>query len=88
MLIDTFLVGEILLAIVLTLALVFTYLAMKERDLVKAIIYSAVEAIAFALAYTIMFAPDIVLAYIAVGVGIYSVVFLYVAKRTEREERE
>ena len=40
----------------------------------------------FTLAYYLLMAPDIVLAYVAVGVGIYSVVLLFAISKTERYE--
>lgn len=84
--IELTLVTEILLAFSLTLALVFAYLAIMERDLIRAIVYSATQSVAFAYAYYLLFAPDIVLAYIAVGVGIYSIILIFAISKTERYE--
>ncbi len=81
-------VNEILLAVFLTLALVFTYKTLVEKDLVKAVVYSGGEAVSYALAFVVMYAPDLVLAYVAVGLGIYSALFLFVITRTERYEKE
>lgn len=84
--IEPALIAEILLAFSLTLALIFAYLAIRERDLIKAIVFSALQSVAFAYAYYLLFAPDIVLAYIAVGVGIYSILLIYGVSKTERYE--
>ncbi len=75
-----------LLALFMTYALILTYKTLVERDLVKAIIYSAGQAVAYTLALVMLAAPDLVLAYVAVGVGMYTALFLFVAARTERYE--
>jgi len=80
--------GLILLMYLFTVAIVFTYKAITEKDLVKAIIFSASQSVAYGIAYAVLLAPDIMLAYIAVGIGIYSVILLYVVSKTERFERE
>lgn len=80
------LVGVALVFMSLTVALVATLLALRERDLVKAAVYSAAQAAAYSLAFYILMAPDIALAYIAVGVGIYTGLLLYAIGKTERYE--
>jgi len=79
-------IHEILLAFSLTMALIATYLVIKSRDLIKAVVFSAIQSIAYSLAYYLLAAPDIVLAYLAVGVGIYSILLLYAISKTERYE--
>ncbi len=79
-------VQDLLLIIAFTLAIVFTYKTLVEKDLVKAVVYSAGQAIAYGLAFIVLMAPDLALAYVAVGVGIYSALFLLVISRTERYE--
>lgn len=74
------------LTLVLTLGVVFTYFAIKSKDLLKATVFSAAQSAAYALAFFLLMAPDIVLAYIAVAIGIYTVVLLYVISKTERYE--
>ncbi len=80
-------VQDLLLVIAFTLAIVFTYKTLVEKDLVKAVVYSAGQAIAYGLAFIVLMAPDLALAYVAVGVGIYSALFLLVISRTERYEK-
>ncbi|HDJ27580.1 MAG: hypothetical protein DRN14_01180 [Thermoplasmata archaeon] len=70
----------------MTYALILTYKTLVERDMLKAIIYSAGQAVAYTLALTLLAAPDLVLAYVAVGVGMYTALFLFVLSRTERFE--
>lgn len=79
---------ETLLAFSFTLALVFTYFAIVQRDLVKAAVLSAGQSIAYAFAYYLLAAPDILFAYIPVAVGIYTVLLLYLISKTERFEEE
>ena len=84
--IEGFGVQDLLLIIAFTLAIVFTYKTLVEKDLVKAVVYSAGQAVAYGLAFIVLMAPDLALAYVAVGVGIYSALFLLVISRTERYE--
>ncbi|AEH24797.1 hydrogenase subunit MbhD domain-containing protein [Pyrococcus yayanosii] len=76
----------IILAIAAVLGMAFSYLAVTEKDLLKAIGYSAVQAVAYAVAFYILMAPDVVLAYIAIAVGIYSALLVFVVSKTERYE--
>lgn len=77
----------LLTAYLLTTAMVFTILAIREKDLVKAIVYSAAQSTAFAIAFGVLLAPDILLVYVAVGLGIYPVIILYAISRTRRFEK-
>lgn len=77
----------LLTAYLFTMALIFTVLAIKERDLVKAVIYSAVQSIAYAIIFGVLLAPDLLLAYLAVGLGIYPIIVLYAIARTKRFEK-
>lgn len=79
---------ELLLAFSLTLALILAYLAIVQRDLVKAAVLSAGQSLAYAFAYFILAAPDILFAYIPVAVGIYTVLLLYAISKTERFEED
>ncbi len=76
----------VMLALMLSLALVFAYLAIVERDLLKAVVFSAAQTIAYAITYYLLMVPDIVLAYVAVAVGIYSALLVFAVKKTERYE--
>jgi len=63
-----------------------TVMAVRERDLVKATIYSALQSTAYALMYFLFMAPDLVLVYAAVSVGIYPLITLLIIKRVGRYE--
>ena len=86
--IDQVTLCNILLALFMTYAVILTYKTLVEKDLIKAIIYSAGQAIAYTLALVLLAAPDLVLAYVAVGVGMYTALFLFIVSRTEKEEYE
>ena len=76
----------LILLITVLIGLIFSYLAIVEKDLLKAIGFSAVQAIAYAIAFYILMAPDIVLAYVAIAVGIYTALLVFVVSKTERYE--
>ncbi len=67
-------------------ALIATYYAIEERDLLKAVVYSAVQSTMFALLYYLFVAPDIVLVYVPVAVGLYPLLIIMLIKKTERYE--
>ncbi|MDH5815379.1 MAG: DUF4040 domain-containing protein [Candidatus Nezhaarchaeota archaeon] len=74
------------MAFALTLGALFTYFAIRSKDLLKATIFSAAQSASYALVFFLLMAPDIVLAYIAVAIGIYTVILLYIISKTERYE--
>ncbi len=67
-------------------SVIAAYLAVRERDLVRAVVYSAIQSAMYALIYYVLMAPDIVLVYIPVSVGLIPAVLLFVIKKTERYE--
>jgi len=77
-----------ILALLGLLSMIATYLAITERDLVKAVVFSAIQSTAYAFMYYLLMAPDIVLVYVPVAVGLYPAVVLFLIKKTERYEGE
>ena len=75
-----------LMAIAALLSTLATYLAITERDLLSAVIYSALQSTAYAIIFYLLMAPDIVLVYIPVAVGLYPAVFIVLIKKSERYE--
>lgn len=69
------------------LSVVATYLAVRSGDLLAATVFSAIQSTAYALIYYILMAPDIVLVYVPVSVGILPAVTVLLIKKTERYER-
>ena len=68
-------------------ALIATYLAIIECDLLVAILYSAIQSVMFALLYYLLLSPDIVLVYVPVAVGLYPLLMILLIKKTERYEK-
>ncbi len=70
------------------ISLIAVYMAITERDLVKAVLYSAIQSTAYAFLFYLLMAPDIVLVYVPVAVGLYPAVILFLIKKSERFEGE
>jgi len=65
---------------------VSVYLAVTEKDLVKAVIYSAAQSGLYAVAYFLLMAPDVVLVYLPVALGLVPAILLSLISKTERWE--
>ena len=74
------------LAIIAVVSIVGTYLAIIEKDLIKAVLFSALQSTAYAFIFYILMAPDIVLVYVPVAVGLYPAILILLIKKTERFE--
>ena len=68
------------------ISVVATVLAVRARDLLKAVIFSALQSVAYTLMYFMLMAPDIVLVYAAVAVGIYPLILILLIKKVGRYE--
>ncbi len=83
--------GEAVLLGITALAAIFstiaTYMAIMEKDLFKAVIFSAIQSTIYAFIYYMLMAPDIDLVYIPVAVGLYPAVIIALIKKTTREEK-
>ncbi len=77
-------ISALLMAVAALISIVFTYLAVVERNLIHAVIFSAVQSTMYALIYFLLMAPDIVLVYLPVGVGIYPAIVLLLVKKTDK----
>jgi len=69
-----------------TLALIATIIALFERDVLRAIILAGIESVFYALLLALFLAPDLLIAYIAVGLGLNSVILIYALMKGERYE--
>ncbi|MCC6040882.1 MAG: DUF4040 domain-containing protein [Desulfurococcaceae archaeon] len=78
----------LVMAIISLLSVVAVYMAVKTRDLVKAVIYSALQSGLYSILYFLLLAPDIGLVYIPVAVGLIPGVLLVLISKTERWEKE
>ncbi|ABN69137.1 conserved hypothetical protein [Staphylothermus marinus F1] len=68
-------------------SVVAVYLAITEKNLVRAVIFSAVQSTIYAFIYYMLMAPDIVLVYVPVAVGLYPAVILILLSKTEKVEK-
>ncbi len=82
------LVHLLMLLIASILGLFFSYMAVTEKDLLKAIAYSAGQGVVYSLIFYLLMAPDIVLTYIAIAVGVYSALLVFVVSKTTRYEED
>lgn len=78
----------ILMALASLLSIPAIYLAVVERDLIRAVVFSAIQSTLYAFLYYLLMAPDIFLTYVPVGVGLYTALILILIKKTERYEGE
>lgn len=76
----------IILGVSLLASVPATILAVESRDLLKAVIYSAVQSTFYALALFLLMAPDIVLVYVAVSVGLLPLLTILLVKKVGRHE--
>lgn len=74
------------MAVAGVISLIATYLAVVENDLVKAVIFSALQSTVYTVIFYLLMAPDIALVYIPVSVGLYPAVILFLIKKTESTE--
>ncbi len=65
-------------------SVIAAFKAIIEKDMVRAIVYSAIQSAMYALIFYVLMAPDIVLVYIPVSVGVTPAILLFVTKKTER----
>ncbi|MGC9181630.1 hydrogenase subunit MbhD domain-containing protein [Thermogladius sp. KZ2Tp1] len=75
-------------AVASLMSVVAVYLALVERDLVKAVIYSAIQSVFYSLLFYLFMSPDIVLVYLPVAGGVLPALLLVLISKTERFERE
>ncbi len=78
----------LIMAVSSILSVVAVYLAIMERDLVRAVLYSAIQSGLYTILYYFLMAPDIVLVYLPVAVGLIPGVLLILISKTERVEKE
>ncbi|MCD6196031.1 MAG: sodium:proton antiporter [Thermoprotei archaeon] len=83
---------EEIMLLVTALASIFSviavYYAIMEKNLVRAVVFSAIQSTIYAFIYYMLMAPDIVLVYIPVAVGLYPAVILILISKTEKVEKQ
>jgi energy-converting hydrogenase B subunit D len=62
------------------------YLVVKERDLVIAALLLLAQGVVYSLLHYLLMAPDLLITYIPVSVGITPLLLFLLLKKTERAE--
>ncbi|MEO3993154.1 MAG: hydrogenase subunit MbhD domain-containing protein [Desulfurococcaceae archaeon TW002] len=78
----------LLMAVGGVISLTATYLAVLESNLIKAVVFSALQSTVYVVLFYLLMAPDIALVYIPVSVGLYPAVILFLTKKTEKVESD
>lgn len=81
---------EIIFAVIGLISIVsisFVILAITSKDLLKAVIFSAVQSTLYAFLFYLLMAPDIVLVYVAVSVGLLPLITITLIKKVGRYEK-
>lgn len=78
----------LLASVASTLALIATIVAVYSKDVAKTIIIAGIESVFYAVVLSVFLAPDLLIAYIAVGLGANTAILFYVLSRGERFEEE
>ncbi len=83
---------EEIMLLITALASIFSviavYYAIMEKNLVRAVVFSAIQSTIYAFIYYMLMAPDIVLVYVPVAVGLYPAVILILISKTEKVEKQ
>ncbi|MEM1532518.1 MAG: hydrogenase subunit MbhD domain-containing protein [Desulfurococcaceae archaeon] len=69
------------------ISVIAAYLAVTEKDLLTAAVYTALLGASYTLIYYVLMAPDVALAYIPVSSALIPFILIVVLKKTERYER-
>lgn len=76
----------LLASIASTLALIATIFTVYTKDVARAIVAAGIESVFYAIVLAVFLAPDLLIAYIAVGLGANTVILFYVLSKGERYE--
>lgn len=77
----------VVIGLVSILSTLFVTLAILSKDLLKAIMFSAVQSTLYAFMLYLLMAPDIVLVYVAVSVGLLPLISIILIKKVGRYEK-
>ncbi len=72
--------------ILLIVLVLFSYLAVRSRDLLFSVIFLSVVSLSSALLFFLLSAPDIAMTEAAVNAGIVTLVYIIAIKKTRRHE--
>ncbi|MCS7110943.1 MAG: DUF4040 domain-containing protein [Ignisphaera sp.] len=85
--IDVLIIPYVVIIYSSLLSVFMTYLVVRERDLLIATILTLTQGVFYSLLYLLLMAPDLVLTYIPVSVGVTPLLLFLLVKKTERFER-
>lgn len=77
---------EILQVVVAVLLLVFAFVAVSSKTLIKAVISLSVLSMLAALGFALMKAPDVAITEAVVGSGVVTVLFVFTLLTTKESE--
>lgn len=77
----------IVIGLVALLSVPFVILAALSKDLLRAVVLSAVQSTLYAFLLYLLMAPDIVLVYVAVSVGLLPLISIALIKKVGRYEK-
>ncbi|MEM2008844.1 MAG: hydrogenase subunit MbhD domain-containing protein [Ignisphaera sp.] len=77
----------IIIGLISMISVLFVALAIVSKDLLKAIMFSAVQSTLYAFLLFLLMAPDIVLVYIAISVGLLPLISIVLIKKVGRYEK-
>ena len=72
------------LAVILIVAALF---AIKQKDLILAVVGSSAISVILSIFYYVLQAPDVALTEAAIGVALSTIIFVIAIKKTERYEK-
>ena len=72
--------------ILLIVLVLFSYLAIRSRDLLFSVIFLSVVSLSSALLFFLLSAPDIAMTEAAVNAGIVTLIYIIAIKKTRRHE--
>ncbi len=75
---------QIIQALILTVMVAGSYLALKLEDLISAVIALASMSLLLALEFYILQAPDVAIAEAGIGAGLTTAIYILAIKKTKR----
>lgn len=75
---------QIIQALILTVMVIGSYLALKLEDLISAVIALSSMSLLLALEFYILQAPDVAIAEAGIGAGLTTAIYILAIKKTKR----
>ena len=78
---------EIMHAIIVGMALIFSIAAVRAKDLIVSVIFLSLTGLVVSLEFYMLHAPDVSMAEASVGAALTTAVYVLAIKKTERYEK-